>query len=313
MKIGALVVTYNRCQLLAEVVEALRAQTFANGSSDDEMQIIVVNNGSTDQTAQWLAEQSDIISIEQQNVGGAGGFNTGLRYVAENDYDACWLMDDDVICKPDALAELVGAWKIVPDAGFLCSKVVGIDGRPMNVPMVDQRQTIEHYQDWMQYIDRMMIKVEASTFVSVLVPTAIIRQVGLPYREYFIWGDDSEYTTRITRRYSAYMTCRSVVVHKRAIQGNLSFETETNPKRIDMFFYYFRNQTHCALLYRTKAETLKRIVIVTLIGFYMLLHGRLRKAIVAWKSQLAFLVFRPKVEYPNCSKLSNKIAESAKS
>lgn len=302
MKIGALVVTYNRLALLTEVVEALRRQTFASEASDDTMQIIVVNNGSTDATAQWLKEQRDIVSIEQQNVGGAGGFHTGLRYVAENDYDACWLMDDDVVCRPEALTELVDAWRVVPTAGFLCSKVVGTDGRPMNVPMVDQRQTIENYQDWMEHIDRMMIKVEASTFVSVLVPTSVIRQVGLPYKEYFIWGDDSEYTMRITRRYSAYMSCRSVVVHKRAIQGNLSFETETNRRRIDMFFYYFRNQTHCALLYRTKADTLKRIVIVTLIGFRMLLHGRLRKAGVAWKSQLAFLVFRPRVEYPKSSK-----------
>lgn len=312
MKIGALVVTYNRCQLLAEVVEALREQTFGR-ESGDTMQIIVVNNGSTDETSQWLAGQSDIVSIEQQNVGGAGGFHTGLRYIAENDYDACWLMDDDVVCRPDALSELVDAWEVVPDAGFLCSKVVGIDGRPMNVPMVDQRQTAENYQDWMQHIDRMMIKVEASTFVSVLVPTAIICQVGLPYREYFIWGDDSEYTMRITRRYSAYMACRSVVVHKRAIQGNLSFETETNARRIEMFFYYFRNQTHCALLYRTKAETLKRIVIVTLIGFRMLLCGKWRKAKVAWKSQLAFLAFRPRVEYPKFSILDKKIAKSAKS
>jgi len=41
-------------------------------------------------------------------------------------------MDDDVICHPDALEQLMEATKAYPDFGFLCSRVVGIDGQVMN-------------------------------------------------------------------------------------------------------------------------------------------------------------------------------------
>lgn len=291
MRIAALVVTYNRLKLLKEVVEALRCQTYHN------MEIVVVNNGSTDETPLWLSEQKDIITITQGNTGGAGGFNTGMRYISEHNYDACWLMDDDVICQPNALTELIEALQKCDDMGFVCSKVVGLDGTPMNVPMVDQRKKGNKYQNWMDFLDYQMVGVEACTFVSVLIPTRVIKEVGLPYKEYFIWGDDSEYTTRITRKYPAFMAAKSVVIHKRTIQADLRFDTENNNNRIKNFFYYFRNQTHFAYLYRGYLMYLKRIIIVTCIGFKMLLKGNFRKAKVAFASQLNAMFFRPKREF----------------
>lgn len=100
-RVCIVVVTYNRLELLKEVVESLRNQTYT------ECQILVVNNGSTDSTLEWLSLQSDIITITQENCGGAGGFHTGMKYAAENEYDYCWVMDDDVISEPNALEELI--------------------------------------------------------------------------------------------------------------------------------------------------------------------------------------------------------------
>ena len=91
-KVGIVVVTYNRLNLLKEVIEALRLQTYK------DFQIVVVNNGSTDETPKWLSDQRDIYTITQENLGGAGGFFTGMKYVVENGFKYCWIMDDDVIC-----------------------------------------------------------------------------------------------------------------------------------------------------------------------------------------------------------------------
>ena len=79
-EVGIVVVTYNRLELLKEVVESLRQQTFR------DFQIVVVNNGSTDNTSEWLTNQKDIYTINQENLGGAGGFFTGMKYVAENGF-----------------------------------------------------------------------------------------------------------------------------------------------------------------------------------------------------------------------------------
>ena len=222
-RVGIVVVTYNRLALLKEAIDSLRNQTYLNRD------IVVVNNGSTDGTLEWLNSQKDLIVITQQNLGGAGGFFTGMKYVAEHDYDYCWIMDDDVVCHSDALQELVSAYNKKPNIGFVCSKVIGINGCPMNTPTVDDRPTSNGDADFTDLIAESMIKVKTATFVSVLCSVKTIKEVGLPYKEFFIWGDDTEYTNRISLNHECYMACRSVVVHKRAIQGALSFETETDP------------------------------------------------------------------------------------
>ena len=60
-------------------VETVRKQTYKY------FNILVVNNGSTDGTKEWLVQQADIITINQENLGGAGGFYTGMKY--------CMIMD----------------------------------------------------------------------------------------------------------------------------------------------------------------------------------------------------------------------------
>lgn len=67
MNIKAVVVTYNRKELLKRNITCLRANTPVSS-------IVVVNNGSTDGTGEWLDDQKDLTVIHQENVGGSGGF-----------------------------------------------------------------------------------------------------------------------------------------------------------------------------------------------------------------------------------------------
>ena len=65
MKIYAIVVTYNRLELLKKSIGALHRQQRLD-------QIVVVNNGSNDGTEEWLDGQQDLHVIHQENVGGSG-------------------------------------------------------------------------------------------------------------------------------------------------------------------------------------------------------------------------------------------------
>ena len=58
MSVAAVIVTYNRIDMLKKTIDAVRSQ------STPPHCIIVINNGSTDSTPQWLAQQKDIIAIE---------------------------------------------------------------------------------------------------------------------------------------------------------------------------------------------------------------------------------------------------------
>lgn len=89
MNVVAVVVTYNRRELLKRNLSCLRANRPVQS-------IVVVNNGSTDGTTEWLKEQKDLIVIHQENVGGSGGFYRGIQHACQLKADWIWCMDDDV-------------------------------------------------------------------------------------------------------------------------------------------------------------------------------------------------------------------------
>lgn len=290
-KVAIIVVTFNRLHMLMEVVDGLRKQSFV------DRDIIIVNNGSTDGTLEWLQQQNDIITITQGNYGGAGGFYTGMKYAAENNYEFCWVMDDDVITYPIALEKLLEAYVSKEGIGFVCSRVIGIDGRAMNTPTVDNRGKDGCYPDYCDLIRNHMIKVSSATFVSVLIPCSIVKEVGLPYKEFFIWGDDTEYTLRISLKYDCYMACESVVVHKRAIQKQLTIEDEKNKKRIKNYFFNIRNCGFYTYKYGSKQEK-----IIYHLWIWKLILSNLSFPYKSWtvlKGYLSFFIFKPKLEYPS--------------
>lgn len=292
--VATVVVTYNRLAMLKDLIETLKQQTYADNK------IVVVNNGSTDGTADWLASQNDLIVINQGNVGGAGGFFTGMKYAAEQGYDYCWVMDDDVLCPPTALADLMRVFEVCPDAGFACSRVIGLDGNSMNVALPTWRKMPDNrYPDTFDLVlPDGFVTVEAATFVSVLVPTARIFEAGLPLRQFFIWGDDTEYTLRFSHSWPCYIACKSVVTHRRAVQGTLSFLNEKDPRRLKNYFYFFRNQAVYNRRWQGRWESVKVHInnlrsLASLAVRLDFAHARiLAKAI--W----AGFWFDPAVEYP---------------
>lgn len=292
-KVAIIVVTYNRLKLLQEEIESLRKQTYHN------TQIVVVNNGSTDDTLVWLEKQTDIITITQSNIGGAGGFYTGMKYAAENRYDYVWIMDDDVECQSDSLEQLMNVVDKIPDLGFLCSRVFAIDKETlMNVPDIDDKKRNGAYPIWLERIDEKLIRVKAATFVSVLVPVQRIYDLGLPIKEYFIWGDDMEYTNRISQKYNCYLVCDSIVVHKRVMAQSINFMTEKDPKRIRNYYYNLRNSLINEIKYGKAKDVFIKVCYLLSVFFKSLLHLDLRRVSVVMRAFFAALSFHPQIEFP---------------
>ncbi len=289
-QIATIIVTYNRLTLLKEVIESLRQQTCK------DHQIIVVNNGSTDETPQWLSLQEDIITVNQENLGGAGGFFTGIKYAVEHGFQYCWIMDDDVICQPTSLDELLRAHGLKSDVGFVCSRVIGIDKQPMNTPLADMRPSENGYSDIYDLVaDYGIVKVRNATFVSVLFHTDIVREVGLPIKEFFIWGDDSEYTGRISAKHPCFVACRSVVIHKRSLQKNLEFMEETDPKRLQNFFYYFRNNLYIIRVTQGESAFKRALREKQIFAIRRFLKGDKVRARVLWKATKEAKDFLPSI------------------
>ena len=287
-KVATIVVTYNRFLLLQECIKSLREQTYLNHS------IIIVNNGSTDETQEWLSYQHDLITINQENVGGAGGFFTGIKFACENGYQYSWVMDDDVVADKDALANLMkheGETK-----GFICSRIIGVNGEQANCPLITKSRSAETNELlWGEALDKLLLRIERTSFVSVLIPTSTSYELGLPYREYFIWGDDTEYTDRISRHYSSYMAIDSKVLHKRKIQRTISIFTETDNKRQKMFFYWYRNRIHLQRNFGGKALF---FLYSHYEAFRLLLRGKVWQVTTILRGTWSSITFHPTIQYP---------------
>ena len=237
MRVNVVLVTYNRLELLKLALQKLQELTFSVNS------IVVVNNASTDGTTEYLNNLSndklfEIINLEE-NLGGAGGFYYGIKKAYEIGCDYVWIMDDDTIVTEESLAKLIDSLSVLKEKriGFLTSNVLFKDDSPcmMNIPGTVDR--------WNEFIDKGIIEVAYTSFVAMLIPSSVIKEVGLPIKEYFIWGDDGEYSTRILRAgYAGYIIGNSTVYHY--MKENIGVDIFNAPKeRIGRFFYFYRNTT----------------------------------------------------------------------
>lgn len=182
----AVVVTYNRIQLLTECIEALRNQSLRLDT------ILVIDNGSSDNTANWLKQQDDLVVISQDNCGSGGGFYKGIQWAYQHGFSWIWCMDDDGYPKNDAFENLSSA-------------NVGEDLVLLNCAVVDKENKRSLVWKTMQYtslenIDCDLIYGKGHPFNGTLIHRRIIERAGLPEAKLFLWGDETEYYYRITRK-----------------------------------------------------------------------------------------------------------------
>lgn len=241
---AAVIVTYNRKDLLVNCVNAVLGQS-TKGMPD----VIIIDNGSRDGTSDLFTGQDAVFDHDRihyfnagMNTGGAGGFCLGIRKAAELGYDYVWLMDDDCIPSESALEELLDyAESHEGSFGFLSSKVLWKDGSICRMNL--QRETMFRLVEDM---NREHIAIKMASFVSLFIPMKVIRDIGLPYREFYIWTDDWEYTRRISRKYQCMLITASEVTHYSESDAKADISAAV-PERLDRFRYLYRNDV---FLYR---------------------------------------------------------------
>ena len=287
-RVAAVVVTYKRLPLLKKCIERVRAQT-------TPCDILVVNNASTDGTAEWLAERETNnsrlhVKNTGENLGGAGGFNKGMRWAVEAGYDCLWLMDDDCLPEPDALEKLLEADTLLGgEYGWLSSRCLWTDGSVCNMNL--QRKT--PYRDIDGFTFPLTPCVMAS-FVSLFLRAETVRLFGLPIKEFFIWSDDWEYTRRISREWPCYVAAASRVVHAMKSNTVVNIATDT-PERLERYRCFYRNDVY---LYRR--EGLRGwLWLLAKDGWHsaqVIRHGKLPRLRVIWRGFREGLRFAPAVE-----------------
>ncbi len=227
--IAAVVVTFNRADLLDQVITHLSEQSRRIDC------LIIVDNASTDHTQKVIGQHISLgrINIDNvvlsRNIGGAGGFYHGAKKAYQDGYSAVWFMDDDTMPQKDALEHLVtDLVSFEKDTeyrpAFICSTVLwkNNDLCEMNIP--------KPIWDWPRFLfDKHRVAlVECCSFVSVLVRREKIKVAGYPFPNFFIWYDDVEYTKRLSQAgYPGLLSVRSKVNHYLAENKGVNYSMIT--------------------------------------------------------------------------------------
>lgn len=289
-KIGAIIVTYNRKELLDKSIKALLSQNI------EVNKIIIINNASTDGTEKLLTKYEKeypgkftIVNL-LENLGGAGGFSEGIKKAYNEDIEYMWIMDDDTIPKENALEELLRVYKNSEEKiGFVCSNVLFTDNTAciMNIPGPAKK--------WNSKLAEGLVELTSASFVSLMVHRDIVKAVGLPIKEFFIWGDDVEYTLRISEKYKSFMAFNSIVSHEMKENKGVSI-SEDSRERIDRYFYAFRNKYYIARKYKKLSSYYAFVGINIIRVFTRSKDFKLKRLKTITKGFFRGLGFNPSVE-----------------
>lgn len=291
-KIIAVVVTYNRKELLKENIDALLGQSYS------DFDILIIDNNSNDGTADLIKSYKNerIFYINTgANIGGAGGFALGVKEAIKRGYDYCWLMDDDTIPEKDALKSIVNKVEILEGKfSFINSLAKWEDGSVclMNVPIIDG----EWYKDY-EKIRYNIIPLLECSFVSCFINIEIAKRVGLPIKEFFIYGDDVEYTLRLRGQERGYLDLDSIVIHKMPSNRTTDIVNESED-RIDRYFFKFRNEFYVAK--RLNREEVIKYFVRFFVTLYKIIRysksKKLKRIFVLIKGYVQGIFFNPSIE-----------------
>lgn len=254
-RVGALIVNWNRRQDTLECIDSLLGSTYP------ALVIYVVDNGSTDGSADAVAEQYPVVRLirSQDNVGFAGGNNLGLTAMMADEVELAFLVNNDVVVSHDTVEWLVAAARGYPDAGALSPKVLlhsepdviwsaGGTLDPENGVAI-QRQYGEKDTGHPNTVS----EVDYAVGCAMLVRMEAIRKAGLMDPRYFMYYEEAEWCRRIrTAGYRIMYVPLSQVWHKVEL-GDES--------RNDAPYYFSRNRL---LFLNTGGATGQKIALIAI-------------------------------------------------
>ncbi len=277
-KFAAVVVTYNRRDLLLECLKALCDQTRPVDK------IFVINNCSSDGTLEALARHQGPVHVTNlsENVGGAGGFEVGIKLAVGEGFDWVWLMDDDAEPHIDCLFE-VEKCLALQDAVVLAPVVLRKDGQvddrvPHRAIMKGRwratftsiaRSITRQELDNISFFD-----IDAFSFVGPCIKRDAIIEAGLPLKDFFIHFDDVEYAARLAKLGKAYLVTQALITHKEGQATNSipcsAFGLKSSAikyERLWLSYFGFRNMVW--LISRKKVPVFRFMIILRLVKLMM--------------------------------------------
>lgn len=279
-KVAVVMVTYNKYKYIKELLNSFQKLNY----DPSLLEITVVDNASSDGTEEKLkAEFAGKINFIQTgaNLGGAGGFNRGMKEFLENsDAEYIWLLDNDVEVDVNTLNHLLTAIKTDPKIAAVGSMVLQLDerkkvseiGAMMNwlkakVEMLDADKELS------QISDLSLREVDYCAACSILKRRSALLELGI-WKDLFIHFDDVDWCLRAkSRGYKIYCEPKSIVYH----------ESMKHKQATWIRYYNIRNLLY---LYAEHKKIFLGLVFAKFLvwGLMMQIHGLKNNAGLAFKA-----------------------------
>lgn len=265
---GIVICNYNKCDYVLGCIQSVLE------SKTDDYDLYVVDNASTDDSAEKIQElYGDRLNliVNEENLGGSGGFNTGIRKVVSAGYKYVWCLDNDVLVDEEALPYLVKFLDEHEETGMVGSKVYHMEN-PDYVQQfgitIDFNELCVEAKYLNEFEDGTMPEVVYSDAVaacSVLVRTSLIKEIGPMPEANFLYWDDTEWGYRCNRAgYKVASYGKSKVLHA---MGAKKESVNTFP-----VYYAWRNWINFFIKY-TPEEDMERVAETFIQSVFEIVYG----------------------------------------
>ena len=232
-KVLIAIITHNRSDLLERCIKAALKQTYT------DTELLIVNNGSTDNTEEVL-QKYKVHIVNQENLGSAGGWHSAIKFLLKGKYDFIWAMDDDGHPHEEALEVLVKNYK----DSFACisSLVVQEDENNLVFPMPivnnNKQPALFSLIPKIKEVRKLKLKSKgniypyAHPFNGLLISKRIVNLIGNVEKDYFLSGDEVDYLCRMQGVGETVTCLDSIHYHP---------DVSKRPFSEIKFYYYLKN------------------------------------------------------------------------
>lgn len=229
--VAAVVVTFNRYDVLLETMQTVYEQTRPPDS------ILVVDNASPDRTAERLVAAHPMVKVLRMtdNAGPGAALSAGMRMALAQGAAVFWLVEDDTLYSSDYLERGVHTLDANPDLA-----IVGARGWLMKRGrwrFLDTRLSVG------------IVRGALPTLDGALVTCAAVWRHGFPREDYFMMVQDIEYSLRISKAGSA------VAIDPMLKQRPLALGATQAP-HASAYRCYYQTRNHLRLAIESRSASL---------------------------------------------------------
>ena len=245
--VAIIIVNYNGAEDTIECVKSL------NKINYDNYKIFVIENGSskkpTKDQIDYLKGQTVYIE-SAENLGFSGGNNIGIRKAIENEFDYMLLLNNDTTVEPDFLSILIDAATKKNNVGIVGGKIA-FYSKPSHLwyggGHMDEKLGGGAHERWNDLNPEDTGEIREVTFITgclMLIPTEVVKKVGLLSEEYFLYAEDTDFCYKVLEAgYKLWFCENTLLYHKvSASTGATSAMTQ---------YYMVRNVLYLTKKYRT--------------------------------------------------------------